>query len=80
MVASGAMHPWEPQPYGVLDIDDLLFLNPTGIETDMLGTGNQRIMRVGPLAYDADNNFLYLLELFADEAKPVVHVWHINSE
>lgn len=79
-VATGEMNPWEPQPYAVLDIDEVLYLNPSGIETDMLGTGDQRIIRVGPLAYDEDNQLLYLLEPFADEAKPVIHVWRIDTK
>jgi hypothetical protein len=74
-VAAGAMEPWEPQPYASLDIDDDLFLNPAGVEPEMLGTGVQRRSRIGAVAYDRANGLLYVLELFADEAKPVVHVW-----
>jgi hypothetical protein len=77
-VATGEMEPWEPQPYAVIDIDEHLFLNPAGIEEPMLGTGDQRRFRVGDLAYDRENGLLYLLELFADEAKPVVHVWQVQ--
>lgn len=72
------MAPSEPQPYAYLDIDEHLFLNPAGIEAEMLGTGVQRRYRLGDVAYDRDNGFLYVLELFADEARPVVHVWHLN--
>jgi len=28
-------------------------------------------------AYDRDKGFLYVLELYADGAKPVVHVWKV---
>ncbi len=77
-VAAGHIESWEPQPYAILDIDEYLFLNPSGIEEDMLGTGNQRRGRIGAVAYDRGNNLLYVLELFADEAKPVVHVWRIQ--
>ena len=77
-VAAGEMEPWEPQPYAFIDIDEHLFLNPAGIEGPMLGTGDQRRFRVGDLAYDRENGLLYLLELFADEAKPVVHVWQVR--
>jgi len=77
-VAAGAMASWEPQPYVSLDIDEVLFLNPAEIEQDMLGTGVQRINRIGAVAYDRDNNLLYVLELFADEARPVIHVWEVR--
>ena len=76
-VASGQMQPWEPQPYAMLDIDDALYLNPAGIEAEMLGAGVQRRYRIGDVAYDRAHGRLYVLELFADDAKPVVHVWQI---
>ncbi len=77
-VAADTMSSWEPQPYAVIDIDDHLFLNPAGIEEDMLGVGVQRTHRIGAVAYDRDHGLLYVLELFADEAKPVVHVWQVQ--
>ena len=77
-VAAGQMQSWEPQPYAVLDIDPHLFLNPAGIEPDMLGTGVQRRYRLGDVAFDRSHGLLYVLELFADEAKPIVHVWRIQ--
>jgi len=55
-----------------------LFLNPAGVEAEMLGAGVQRRHRIGAVAYDRDNGLLYVLELFADEAKPVVHVWSVG--
>lgn len=72
------MASWEPQPYTAVDIDETLLLNPAGIEPDMLGTGVQRRHRIGPVAYDRNNDLLYVLELFADGAKPVVHVWGVQ--
>jgi hypothetical protein len=77
-VAAGEIASWEPQPYATLDIDEHLYLNPAGIEQEMLGTGVQRIYRIGAVAYDRDNALLYVLELFADETKPVVHVWRVQ--
>jgi len=77
-VAAGGMASWEPQPYASLDIDEYLFLNPARVEEDMLGTGVQRTYRIGAVAYDRNNELLYVLELFADEAKPVVHVWSVG--
>ena len=41
----------------------------------MLGTGVQRRFRLGDVTFDRANGLLYVLELFADGAKPVVHVW-----
>ena len=78
-VAAGEIESWEPQPYATVDIDEHLFHNPAGVEQEMLGTGIQRRFRIGAVAYDRNNDFLYVLELFADEAKPVVHVWRVQS-
>ena len=77
-VATGEIESWEPQPYGSLDVDDHLFHNPAGVEEDMLGAGVQRTYRIGAVAYDRNSDLLYVLELFADEAKPVVHVWGVE--
>jgi len=77
-VARGEMQAWEPQPYAALDIDEHLFLNPDAVEADMLGTGDQRRYRIGEVAYDRRNGYLYVLELFADGAQPVVHVWQVQ--
>jgi hypothetical protein len=76
-VAAGEIESWAPQPYASLDIDEYLFLPPG--DPEMLGTGVQRISRIGAIAYDRNNNLLYVLELFADEAKPVVHVWRLEG-
>ncbi len=77
-VATDEMASWEPQPYAVMDIDEYLFFNPSGIETDMLGSGGQRRYRIGDVAFDRANGLLYVLELYADGAKPVVHVWRLR--
>jgi hypothetical protein len=76
-VAAGTMDPWEPQPYAMLDIDDRLFFNPAGTDVDMIGEGDQRRFRIGDVSYDRANGLLYVLEQFADGAKPVVHVWKV---
>lgn len=78
MVALGQMEPWEPQPYAYIELDNYLFLNPSKIEVEMLGAGLQRRYRLGDVAYDRVNGLLYVLELFADEANPVVHVWRVQ--
>jgi len=77
-VATGQLQTWEPQPYATLDLDDRLYLNPAGIEIPLLGAGAQRRYRIGDVAFDRANGILYVLELFADAAKPVVHVWRVR--
>ncbi len=76
-VATGEMEPWEPQPYAYLDIDEELFLSP-GIEPEMLGSGVQRRYRIGDVAFDRANGLVYVLELFAEDARPVVHAWSVE--
>jgi len=77
-VAAGEIGTWEPQPYSVVDIDEFLYLSPPEWDITTLGWGDQRRYRVGDVAFDRENGFLYILELFTDEAKPVVHVWQVN--
>ncbi len=77
-VAQGELAPDEPQPYAYLDVDEHLFLNADTVEPDMLGTGDQRRGRIGDAAYDREHQLLYVLELFADGAQPVVHVWRVQ--
>ncbi len=78
-VANGALEPHEPQPYAALDIDEHLFLDWPA-ETDIdCGVGDQRKCRLGETAYDRERGLLYVLERFADGAKPVVHVWRVGE-
>ena len=77
-VAAGEMEPWKPQPYAVLSLDPYLFDNPDNVETDMIGDGQQRRFRIGDIAYDREGQILYLIELFADGASPVVHAFKIG--
>jgi hypothetical protein len=77
-VAAGQTEPWAPQPYDFLEINSHLFFNPLNIEEDMLGKGSQRRYRLGGVTFDRANGILFVIELFADEAKPVVHVWKIH--
>ncbi|MBN2311643.1 MAG: hypothetical protein JXR94_21875 [Candidatus Hydrogenedentes bacterium] len=77
-VAAGEAPAWEPQPYASLNVDDHLLLNPSHLEEDMLGGGVQRRFRISAVAYDRAHDLLYVLEPFADEASPVVHVWRIR--
>jgi len=77
-VAEGEMEAWQPQPYAVLDIDEFLFFSPPEWDEILVGWGDQRRYRIGDVAFDRQNGLIYILELFADEAKPVVHVWQIK--
>lgn len=78
-VASGNLDPWMPQPYATLDIDDQLFFAAPEWDRQMLGWGDQRRFRIGDAAFDRENGILYVLELFGDSAKPVVHVWRLTE-
>jgi hypothetical protein len=77
-VAQGQMQPWEPQPYTSLDIDERLYFQPAAWDAINLGNGDQRRYRIGDATYDAGNGLLYVLELYGEGAKPVVHVWRIG--
>ena len=74
-VAARKLEAWEPQPYAVVDIDEHLYLAPPVWDEITLGWGDQRRNRVGATAYDRQSGLLYVLELYADGGKPVVHVW-----
>ncbi len=77
-VASGAMQSWEPQPYAVIDVDERLYFSPSEPEVFELGWGDMRRDRLGDVAYDPVGGYLYVLEMFGDGAKPVVHVWQVQ--
>lgn len=79
-VAQNQMQPYEPQPYATLDLDQYLYLNAEMSDVVMYNAkGNQRKNRFGSPAYDREHNLLFILELFADGYKPVVHIWKIKS-
>jgi hypothetical protein len=77
-VAAGEIEPWEPQPYAVVDVDEYLYLDPPVWDEEVVGWGDQRRYRIGAAAYDRGSGLLYVLELFADGGKPVVHVWQVS--
>ena len=71
-VAQGRMESWEPQPYAVLVVDDVLFdpqLRPEDYKRDLLGAA----------AFDREHGLLYVVERLADEYRPVIHVWRVNG-
>jgi hypothetical protein len=77
-VAEGKMDPWQPQPFSSIDIDEHLYLSPPEWDIQLVGTGDQRRYRIGDVAFDRGNGLLYVLEQYADGARPIVHVWRIN--
>lgn len=78
--AAGDLQSWQPQPYARLDIDEHLYLKPPVWDEITLGTGVQRRYRIGDAAFDRTRSLLYVLELYADGGKPVVHVWRLVAE
>ena len=68
-VVSGAMEPWEPQPYAVMQLDDVLF------HVD----SSQQKHHLGAAAFDRENGLLYIMEPLADEDRSVVHVWRVGA-
>ncbi len=77
-VATGTMNSWEPQPYAYLNIGDHIFDNPNNVDVGVVGEGVQRRYLFGDVTFDRANGVIYVLELLADDAKPVVHVWQVN--
>lgn len=68
-VASGGMETWQPQPYATLDIDDYLY---------HIGSDQQKY-HLGAVSFDRERGLLYVLEVLADDAKPLVHVWRVEG-
>ena len=77
-VAEGTLEAWAPQPYAYLDVDPYLFLNPDRVDLEEVGPGVQQRYRLGDATFDRQSGLLYLLELYADGAKPVVHVFRVR--
>ena len=77
-VAAGTAEPWTPQPYAFLDVEPWLYRNPTQVDVEEIGPGVQQRFRLGDVTFDRSSGLLYLLELYADGAKPVVHVFRVR--
>ena len=67
-VFSGEYAVNSPQPYAIVDLSEYMLAKRE--DTSMV--------YLGGLAYDVAQNRLYVLELFADGDKPVVHVFSFN--
>lgn len=71
-VARGEQETWEPQPYALLALNDVLFDPEIHLEeykTDLIGS----------IAYDSANGLLYVMERLADDYRSVVHVWRVGG-
>ncbi|MFH1039505.1 MAG: hypothetical protein V1789_12650 [PVC group bacterium] len=68
-VAAGTMEPYEPQPYAVMNIDDLLYHV----------SGAQQKSHVAAAAVDREHGYLYVFEPLVDDDKPIVHVWKVQD-
>lgn len=80
-VAAGLLAAHEPQPYAMLEIDEHLFLNAAMPDVTMYnGSGDQRKGRLGAVAFDRVHGLLYVLEQFADDYRPLVHVWKVRAQ
>lgn len=65
-VAQGAMASGEPQPYAVLEIEDVLYNDDFVL-----------LNHLGAAAFDRERGLLYVLEPLADEDRSIVHVWQV---
>ncbi|MEN8173133.1 MAG: hypothetical protein ABFS03_09670 [Chloroflexota bacterium] len=70
--ATGQIETWEPQPYAVMVIDDVLF-------DPMLNYENYKRDLVGAAAFDSQHGILYIIERLADEYRSVIHVWQVGN-
>lgn len=79
VVAEGEMEPCEPQSYESADMGEYLFNGD--LKTYSTGEGDvsvQRKYRFGGCSFDRINSIIYVIELFADGDKPVIHAWKIK--
>jgi len=71
-VTTGQLDTWEPQPYAMMIISDVLF-DPT------LSFKDYKRDLVAAAAFDTSNGLLYVIERLADEYRSVVHVWQVGD-
>ena len=70
-VSQEAMQPYEPQPYAIIDVENLMFNNSCNAE------------QLGGVGYDRTNNLLYVMEKKVQEdyeQAQVIHVWHLIDQ
>jgi len=71
-VAAGRMKPYEPQPYAVMDIGDVMFAEAEPKDQP------RRMSLLGACAFDRRNGYLYVVEPRADEDKSIIHCWRVK--
>jgi hypothetical protein len=68
-VAAGELDVWSPQPYAMMNVNDVLF-NPNVDSCDM--------NMIDALCYDRENNIVYGLE--GDGSRTSMHVWRVRAD
>ena len=66
-VLNGELKPYEPQPYAKLNIDKYLYHIHSKQQKDHLGA----------VAFDRERGYLYIMEPYVDNDKPIVHIFKI---
>ena len=68
-VAQGSMETHEPQPYATLNIDDVLYYQPT-----------TELRYLGGVTFDRERGLLYIFEIRGDQEtqRPLGHVWEVQ--
>jgi len=67
-VAQGQTETWEPQPYAVLNIDEVLY----HIQSD------QQKHHLAAAAFDHQHGYMFVIEPLVDEDRSIIHVWQIT--
>jgi hypothetical protein len=67
--AAGTLESWEPQPYASLNVDQYLY----HLES------SQQWHHLGAACFDRSRGHLYVFEPYADDDKPIIHVWKLAS-
>ncbi|MCP4214402.1 MAG: hypothetical protein GY765_07080 [bacterium] len=68
-VTAGTMERWDPQPYASLNVDQYLYHI----------SSTQQWYHLSGVCFDRTNGLLYVFEPFADDDKPLVHVWKLEA-
>ena len=72
-VANGELESWQPQPYAVFNVEDVLFNQ---------GCRDGGIL--GGVAFDRQRSLLYVIEMGVHEGQwgrvPIVHVWQLSDQ
>lgn len=66
-VAKGQKHPWDPQPYAVLNLQDVIPFYEECTQTQ-------------GATYDRNNHILYIIQYQGDGTKPLVHAFSVSDQ